>query len=115
VFCGERLLVSHLRPGKLDQAKHAWAILSLLVERLRQAWPGVRLIFRGDSGFCRHKMLSWCARKGVGYSAGLAKNPRLDGLAATDALRPVSRSAPRRGTIRHPQILPFDPFQPIES
>jgi hypothetical protein len=76
VFCGERLLVNHLRPGKLDQAKHAWAILSLLVERLRQAWPGVRVVFRGDSGFCRHKMLSWCARKGVGYSAGLAKNPR---------------------------------------
>jgi hypothetical protein len=82
VFCGERLLVSYLRPSKIDQAKHAWAILSLLVKRLRQAWPGVRIVFRGDSGFCRHKMLSWCERKGVGYIVGLAKNPRLDGLAA---------------------------------
>ena len=42
VFCGERLLVSYLRPSKIDGAKHAWAILVLLVKKLRQAWPGVR-------------------------------------------------------------------------
>jgi len=83
VFCGERLLVSYLRPSKIDGAKHAWAILSLLVKRLRQAWPGVRIVFRGDSGFCRHRMLSWCERHGVGYIVGLAKNARLDDLAAS--------------------------------
>ena len=82
VFCGERLLVGYLRPSKIDGARHAWAILSLLVKRLRQAWPGVRIILRGDSGFCRHKMLSWCERHGVGYITGLAKNARLDVLAA---------------------------------
>jgi hypothetical protein len=81
VFCGERLLASYLRPSKIDQAKHAWAILALLVRRLRAAWPGVRIIFRGDSGFCRHKMLSWCERNGVGYIVGLAKNARLNDLA----------------------------------
>ena len=82
VFCGERLLVSYLRPSKIDGAKHAWAILALLVKRLRQAWPGVRIVLRGDSGFCRHKMLSWCERQGVGYIVGLAKNARLNDLAA---------------------------------
>ena len=82
VFCGERLLVGYLRPSKIDGAKHAWAILALLVKRLRQAWPRVGIVFRGDSGFCRHKMLSWCERAGVGYIVGLAKNPRLDDLAA---------------------------------
>jgi len=81
VFCGERLLVSYLRPSKIDGARHAWAILALLVKRLRQAWPGVRIIFRGDSGFCRHKMLGWCERTNVGYIVGLAKNARLGGLA----------------------------------
>jgi len=81
VFCGERLLVSYLRPSKIDGARHAWAILALLVKRLRQAWPGVRIIFRGDSGFCRHKMLDWCERTNVGYIVGLAKNARLGGLA----------------------------------
>ena len=82
VFCGERLLVSYLRPSKIDGAKHAWAILALLVKRLHQAWPGVRIVLRGDSGFCRHKMLSWCERQGVGYIVGLAKNARLNDLAA---------------------------------
>jgi len=82
VFCGERLLVSYLRPSKIDGAKHAWAILALLVKKLRQSWPEVRIIFRGDGGFCRHKMLGWCERKDVGYIVGLAKNKRLNGLAA---------------------------------
>jgi len=82
VFCGEQLLVSYLRPSKIDGAKHAWAILALLVKRLRQAWPQVKIIFRGDSGFCRWRMLAWCDRHGVDYIVGLAKNSRLNSLAA---------------------------------
>ena len=81
VFCGEQLLVSYLRPSNIDVAKHAWAILKLLVRRLRQAWPGVKIIFRGDSGFCRWKMLRWCEREDVHYIVGLAKNSRLLALA----------------------------------
>ena len=78
VFCGEQLLVSYLRPSKIDGAKHAWAILALLVKRLRQAWPTVRIILRADSGFCRHRMLGWCERHDVGYCVGLAQNARLN-------------------------------------
>lgn len=84
VFCGDQLLVSYLRPSNIDGAKHSWAILSLLVKRLRQVWPKVRIIFRGDSGFCRWKMLRWCERHEVGYIVGLAKNQRLN--ARTEAL-----------------------------
>ena len=82
VFCGDRLLVSYLRPSNIDAAKHSWAILSLLVKRLRRAWPGVRILFRGDSGFCRWKLLRWCDRHGVDYIVGLAKNDRLNALTA---------------------------------
>ena len=28
VFCGQQLLVSYLRPSRIDGAKHAWAILA---------------------------------------------------------------------------------------
>ncbi len=77
VFCGGRLLVSYLRPSNIDGAKHSWAILSLLVKRFRQVWPEVKIIFRGDSGFCRRRMLSWCERHEVGYIIGIAKNSRL--------------------------------------
>ena len=82
VFCDKQLLVSYLRPSKIDGAKHAWAILALLVKRLRRSWPKVKITMRADSGFCRYKMLSWCERNGVDYIIGLAKNKRLVPLAA---------------------------------
>jgi hypothetical protein len=77
VFCGEQLLVSYLRPSNIDAARHSWAILKLLVQRLRQTWPEVRIVLRGDSGFCRWKMLRWCERHQVKYLVGLAQNARL--------------------------------------
>ena len=83
VFCGHQLLVSYLRPSNIDGAKHSWAILSLLVKRLRQVWPKVRIIFRGDGGFCRWKMLRWCDHHEVGYIIGLAKTKRLNRLTAS--------------------------------
>lgn len=80
VFCGEHLLVPYLRPSNIDGAKHAWAILALLTRRFREEWPDVQIIFRADSGFCRHKMLDWCDRKNVDYIVGVAKNKRLTAL-----------------------------------
>jgi hypothetical protein len=78
VFCGQKLLVAYLRPSNIDAAKHSRAILMLLVRRLRQAWPGVKIIVRGDSGFCRWRMMRWCDRHGVDYVLGLARNPVLE-------------------------------------
>ncbi len=78
VFCKDQLLVSYLRESRIDGAKHSWAILALLVKRLRREWPKVRIIFRGDSGFCRHRMLRWCDRNNVKYIVGIAKNNRLN-------------------------------------
>jgi len=80
VYCGQQLLVSYLRPSKTDGAKHAWAVLALLVKRLRRAWPKVKIVLRGDSGFCRHRMLGWCERNDVGYITGVAKNQKLKAL-----------------------------------
>jgi hypothetical protein len=81
VFCGDQLLVGYLRPANIDAAKHSRAILKILLKRFRQAWPNVRIIFRGDSGFCRWKLLRWCDRHDVGYIVGLAKNQVLKRLA----------------------------------
>jgi hypothetical protein len=82
VFCGEQLLVSYLRPSKIDESKHTGAILKLLVKRLRQAWPRVKIVLRGDSAFCRRRILAWCERNGVYYVVGLAKNKRLNAMTA---------------------------------
>jgi hypothetical protein len=77
VFCGQQLLCAYLRPSRIDGAKHAGAILKLLVARLRQQWPQVRIVFRGDSGFCRQRILNYCERADVGFIVGLARNARL--------------------------------------
>jgi hypothetical protein len=77
VFCGQAMLACVLRPSKIDGAKHAAAVIKLLVTRLRQTWPNTRLIVRGDSGFCRRRLLQWCERADVGYVIGLARNARL--------------------------------------
>jgi hypothetical protein len=82
VMCGDHLLVAYLRPSDSDAARHSRAILKLLVRRLRQAWPDVRLVVRADSGFCRWRLMRWCDRHGVGYLLGLAKNPVLQRHAA---------------------------------
>lgn len=78
VFCGTQLLVSYLRPSNQDAAKHSWAILSLLVKKLRAKWPNVKIMFRGDSGFSRHKMFSWCERNNVDFIVGIARNDVLE-------------------------------------
>ena len=101
IFCGDQLLVSYLRPSKIDAAKHSWAILALLVKRLRQRWPKVKLIFRGDSGFCRWKMLSWCERHGVGYIVGIAKNTRLQALLAPTMKRAEGQQRKSGRKVRH--------------
>jgi hypothetical protein len=56
--------------------------LALLVKALRKQWPGVRILLRADSGFCRWKMLRWCERHDVHDLVGLAKNARLNALSA---------------------------------
>jgi len=78
VFCGSQLLVAYLRPANIGADRHAAAILKLLVARLRQAWPDVRITVRGDSGFCRWRMMRWCDRNDVRYVLGLARNAVLE-------------------------------------
>lgn len=87
VFAGDHLLVAYLRRADIDPAKHALAILRLLVRRLRRVWPEVRIVVRADSGFCRPRLLRWCEDHDVGYLIGLAKNNRLLALAAPSMAR----------------------------
>lgn len=78
VFCGGHLLCALLRPSNIDAAKHSRAVMKLLVDRIRRDWPDVRIIVRGDSGFCRWKFMRSCDRRGVEYILGLARNKVLE-------------------------------------
>ena len=77
IVCGEYVLCARLRPSNIDGAKGSAAEVERIVAQIRQAWPQVRIILRGDSGFCRDELLSWCEAHGVDYVVGLAQNARL--------------------------------------
>ncbi len=78
VTCGSRLLVAYLRPANIGADHHARAIIKLLVTRLRQAWPAVNILIRGDSGFGRWRLMRWCDSHDVRYLFGLARNAVLE-------------------------------------
>ncbi len=73
-FCGNQLLSVLLRPSNVDGAHQAWGLFAVLYKRIKAIWPNTNIIFRGDGGFCRDKMLRWCDRKGIDYIVGMAKN-----------------------------------------
>ena len=77
VFCGDQILVSHLRPSSVGAAHHAPGITKLLVNKIRSRWPDVRIILRGDSGFAIARLMRWCDNHNVGYIFGLQKNNAL--------------------------------------
>ena len=82
VFCGQAMLACYLRRSRIDGAKNATALLKGLIARLRLAWPKVKIIVRGDSGFCRQRLIRWCERAGVNYVIGVARNARLEATVA---------------------------------
>lgn len=87
IVCGEHVLCARLRPSNIDGAAGCLEEVKRIVEQIRARWPKVRIILRGDSGFCRNELLSWCeeeSKKGreqgwgrVDYCIGLARNSRL--------------------------------------
>ena len=53
------------------------------MKQIRAQWPGVRVILRGDSGFCRDELMDWCERQqNVYYVFGMARNERLRRIVA---------------------------------
>ena len=89
VFCEDHLLLARIRPGSVDAAEGALEELQRIVERIHAAWPQTRIIIRGDAGFCRDGIMSWCERTPwkLDYVFGLAKNSRLEKLSGDALLR----------------------------
>jgi hypothetical protein len=77
IFIEEHLVCARLRRSNIDASAGALEEVQRIVQRLRFTWPGVEIILRADSGFCRDELMSWCEKNRVGYVFGLAKNERL--------------------------------------
>ena len=77
IFCEEFLLCARLRRSDIDASAGTVEELQRIVSQIREKWPKVRIVLRGDSGFCREEIMAWCEANGVDYVLGLAKNPVL--------------------------------------
>lgn len=77
IFCGRHLLCARLRRSNIDASAGSVEEVDRIVAQIRQSWPEVRIILRGDGGFAREALMRWCEEHGVDYVFGLARNPRL--------------------------------------
>jgi len=77
IFCGEHVLCSRLREANHDAAFGCLDEIKRIVAQIRTAWPEVKIILRGDSGFCRNELMNWCESNKVDFLFGMAKNKRL--------------------------------------
>jgi hypothetical protein len=77
IFCGDQILCARLRQSNRDAAAGSLVEIQRIVAQIRAAWPQVKIILRGDSGFCRNELMSWCEANRIDYVFGLARNQRL--------------------------------------
>jgi len=96
IFAGDHLLCARLRPSNQDASAGSLPELERIVAQIRRRWPQVRMIVRGDSGFCREELMAWCETQGVYYVFGFARNPRLRRKIARP-LRQAQREHQRTG------------------
>jgi Transposase DDE domain group 1 len=77
VFCGDHVLCARLREANHDAAFGCLPEIERIVKQIRAAWPEVKIVLRGDSGFCRNELMSWCENNGVDFLFGMAGNKKL--------------------------------------
>lgn len=77
IFAGDHPLAAILRPSNIDASAGSLPHIERIVKRLRETWPGVPIVLRADSGFCRDYLMRWCEANQVDFVFGLAKNKRL--------------------------------------
>jgi hypothetical protein len=85
VFAGECVLCARLRPSNIDPSAGSRKEIERIVRRIRAVWPEVKIVLRGDSGYCREELMAWCEANQVDYVFGMARNPLLEKIVA-DAL-----------------------------
>jgi hypothetical protein len=78
IVAGDVVLWAQLRTSDKDGADGVVPALEKIVAAIRQRCKKARIIVRGDSGFCRDEIMTWCeGQPDVYYCLGLGKNPVL--------------------------------------
>ena len=77
VFCGRHLLCAKLRPTSTGTQEESLEVLQYLVERIRNRWSKVEIVFRADGYFSSEPLMTWCEANEVDYVIGYRRNPRV--------------------------------------
>ena len=100
-----RLELGTPEQARQDRYKRIVADTERIVGQIRQRWPRVRVVVRGDAGFCRDDLMAWCeGQEGLDYVFGLAKNPRLKRAIERQQRRSRSRGLARTGLAAVPRF-----------
>ena len=75
-----KLITTILRPGRRIRGKVTAAILRRVFDRIRQAWPKVQILLRGDSHFSAPAVHDLCDEYEVDFILGQAVNKKLKTL-----------------------------------
>lgn len=69
-----KLITSILRPGKRPKGKEIVIILKRIVKKIRESWPKVGIILRGDSHYSTPEVHDWCTENNVKFVLGQTPN-----------------------------------------
>jgi len=88
MFCGGFPVVARLRSADSQHLEDTIRVIEKVVKGLRQKRRRIKILLRGDSGFCRVELMRWCEAHDVFYVFGLPGNAVLKRIC-----RGVMRSA----------------------
>jgi hypothetical protein len=77
IFCEDWVLCARLREANHGETAGVVEELERIIGQIRERWPSVRVVIRGDSAFGVDKIMTWCEANRVDYILGKAKNKRL--------------------------------------
>lgn len=72
------LITAVVRPGNKHASYGVVMILKRIIQKLKRAFPGVKLIIRGDAGLAVPELYEYCEEENLGYMIGLIRNDVLE-------------------------------------
>lgn len=108
IFDGERgqLVSAVLRPGNAHAARGAMGVVRRIIQRLKQRFPDVQIVVRGDSAFAVPRVLRTLEELdrdwgGIAYVFGLAQNAVLLRSGAAALAEAQQRFRAAKQTVQH--------------
>jgi hypothetical protein len=78
IFWGDHLLSAKLNTSDRASTEGYIEEISRVVGHIRRRWPDVKILIRGDGGFARDGLMTWCEdQENVEFLFGIGRNNRL--------------------------------------